>query len=160
MTTQYFRGSSEIILLIQQIIILFQFWKTLLLPRMMMVLSSLYNVQPVYFPFGLWCPQGCLQMRWIISNWFQDFPESISIQNTSVHGTPMGTTLYGSVGAHGSTTDYWAAVGVTEQKAARSCLRLMSPCEESVHERAGILVHLTAMKNYRGHSPPRHKSVY
>ena len=49
----------------------------------------------------------------------------------------MGTTLYGSVGAHGSTTDYWAAVGVTEQKAARSCLRLMSPCEESVPERAG-----------------------
>ena len=79
--------------------------------------------------------------------------------NTSVHGTPLGSILYGSVGAHGSTTDYWAAVGVTEQKAARSCLRLMSPCEESVHERAGILVHLTAMKNYRGHSPPRHKSV-
>ena len=74
--------------------------------------------------------------------------------------TPMGTTLYGSVGAHGSTTDYWAAVGVTEQKAARSCLRLMSPCEESVHERAGILVHLTAIKNYWGQSPPRHKRVY
>jgi hypothetical protein len=91
---------------------------------------------------------------------FPGILESISIQKTSVHGTPLGTTLYGSVGAHGSTTDYWAAVGVTEQKAARSCLRLMSPCEESVHERAGILVHLTAMKNYRGHSPPRHKSVY
>ena len=69
-------------------------------------------------------------------------------QNTSVHGTPLGSILYGSVGAHGSTTDYWAAVGVTEQKAARSCLRLMSPCEESVHERAGIkkhkLAHITA----------------
>ena len=147
-------------MLIQQIIILFQFWETPLLPRMMMVLSRLYNVQPVYFYFELWGPGGCLQTRWIISNWFWDFPESISGQNTSVHGTPLGTTLYGSVGAHGSTTDYWAAVGVTEQKAARSCLRLMSPCEESVHERAGILVHLTAMKNYRGHSPPRHKRVY
>ena len=42
---------------------------------------------------------------------------------------PYGTTLYGSVGAHGSTTDYWAAVGVTEQKAARLGLRLMSLCE-------------------------------
>ena len=94
-------------------------------------------------------------MRWVISNWFWDFPESISVQKTSVYGTPLGTALYGSVGAHGSTTDYWAAVGVTEQKAARSCLRLMSPCEESVPERAGILVHLTAMKNYKGAEPTK-----
>ena len=50
-------------------------------------------------------------MRWVISNWFWDFPESISVQKTSVYGTPLGTVLYGSVGAHGSTTDYWAAVG-------------------------------------------------
>ena len=68
-------------------------------------------------------------MRWVISNWFWDFPESISVQKTSVYGTPLGTALYGSVGAHGSTTDYWAAVGVTEQKAARLGLRLMSLCE-------------------------------
>jgi len=50
-------------------------------------------------------------------------------QNTSVHGTPLGSIIYGSVGAHGSTTDSWAAVGVTEQKAARLGLRLMSLCE-------------------------------
>ena len=70
----------------------------------------------VHLSFELWGPGGCLQTRWIISNWFWDFPESISSQNTSVHGTPLGTTLYGSVGAHGSTTDYWAAVGWQNKK--------------------------------------------
>ena len=68
-----------------------------------------------------------------------EFPGiDLDSKDFSAYGTPTGPALYGSVGAHGSTTDYWAAVGVTEQKAARSCLRLMSPCEESVHERAGI----------------------
>ena len=114
----------------------------------------------MHLSFELWGPGGCLQTRWIISNWFWDFPGSISSQNTSVHGTPLGTTLYGSVGAHGSTTDYWAAVGVTEQKAARSCLRLMSPCEESVPERAGFFCPSDRYEELQGGGAHQDTRVY